>query len=135
MEVPVDDQPAAGLLQEEVTIRGLPRSLFNLRVREGDHLINTLQNYYLDGLLDALYIYQDPFDKLRQLYGNIDFDHFRGLTYKLDEKIDRIFRICEIPKRFETEGSYVLTRHYRETSQNEAVRRYEGYRRQTTEEN
>ena len=135
VEVPADNQPAAGLLQDEVLIRGIPRSLFNLRVREGDHLIDTLQNYYLDGLCDALNNYQDPFDELRHLYGNIDFDHFRGLTYKLDKKIDRIVRICEIPRRFETEGSYVLTRHYRETRQNEAVRRYKGYRGQTTEEN
>ena len=134
VQVPVDNKPAA-LLQDKVTIRGLPRSLFNLRVREGDHLINTLQDYYLDGLLDALNNHQDPFDELRQLYRNIDFNHFRGLTYKLDEKIDCIVRICEIPQRFETEGSYVLTRHYREPRQNEAVRRYEGYRGQTTEEN
>ena len=70
VQVPVDDKPAA-LLQDKVTIRGLPRSLFNLRVREGDHLINTLQDYYLDGLLDALNNHQDPFDKLRQLYGKL----------------------------------------------------------------
>ena len=135
VEVPAEDQPAAGLLEEEPLIRGIPRPLFIVRVREGNQLIDTLQDYYLDGLCDALNNYRDPFDELRHFYGEIDFDHFRGLTYELDEKIDRIIRICEIPRRFETEGSYVLTRHDRDTRHSEAVRRYEGYRGQTTEEN
>ena len=135
VEVPAEVQPNEGLLEQEPLVRGIPRPLFIVRVREGNQLVDTLEDYYLDGLCDALNNYRDPFDELRHFYGEIDFDHFRGLTSDLDEKIDRIVRICEIPRRFETEGSYVLTRHDRDTRHNEAVRRYEGYRGQTTEEN
>ena len=78
------------------------------RVADGEATVQLLEQDLLDGLCGAQKHKKDPFRRLRFAYGETDWEYCYGYNQDLDNRIDRLKSLVEIPQRYEEVGKVVL---------------------------